>query len=268
MGKAKQGVKSVFITGGSSGIGEALVGTFAQAGYSVWFSFNRGEKRAKEIVKKFTKFSVNAIQMDQGNIESIDEAVSKLPKNLEIAILNAAVGTKTVEAYAKETENQDLALMQINALGPMWITSRLLTRMKSLGYGKIVFVSSVDGGINYFSGARYADGMSKAALTQFAKQLASELVHEPLDIFTICPGATETPMLKASQLNHLSEKEKQTFSKALPGGRLIVPQEIADLALFLCTPVGQTLRGAVIDASLGLGNNPSAIKRTNFKGGK
>ncbi len=260
--------KTVFITGGSSGIGESLVNQFAQAGYQVFFSYNHGETQSKRLVKLLSKYSVQAIQMDQGDIKSIDKAISLLPKNLDILILNAAVGTKTVENYENKFEDQDIALMKINALGPLWLTTRLLPRLKTQKPSKIIFISSVDGGINYFPGARYADGMSKAALTQFARQLASEHTHDPVDVFTVCPGATETPMLQASQLNSLSKDERKLFCDALPAKRLISTTEVAELVLFICSPAGQILRGTVIDASLGLGNNPSVIKRTKSKGKK
>ncbi len=256
----------VLITGGSSGIGESLVRSFAKEGYEIWATFSKGKSRAKSIEKSLLGSKVKFVQMDQGSNESIDHALSLLPENLDIVVFNAAIGTVTSQAYGKTIEAQDLALFTINALGPMWLTKKLIPRLGKAG--KLIYLSSVDGGINYFSGARYADGMSKAALTHFTKQLAAELVHSNLDIFTVCPGATETPMLAASQLSHLSKEDRKKFCEALPGGRLISPDEISKLIAFLCSPAGRILRGTVIDASLGLGNSPNAIKRTKYKGDK
>lgn len=256
----------ILITGGSSGIGESLVRVFAKEGHEVWATYSKGKSRAQSIEKSLSSFKVRFVQMDQGKIESIEQALPLIPKNLDVVIFNAAIGTVTSQAYGDTIEAQDLALFTVNALGPMWLTKKLMPRLGKSG--KLIYLSSVDGGINYFGGARYADGMSKAALTHFTKQLAAELVHSNLDIFTVCPGATETPMLAASQLNHLSKEDRKKFSEALPGGRLIAPEEISKLILFLCSPAGRILRGTVVDASLGLGNSPTAIKRTKYKGDK
>lgn len=252
-------MKNVLITGGSSGVGAALVRAFATNGFSVWFTYNSGESRAHQLINSLPDTKVVAFQFDQGNEEEHDQLIKKIAVPIQILINNAAVGTKTVEKVAKTYESQDEALIRINALGPLWLTSRILPHMKKQRSGKILFISSVDGGITHFPGARFSDGMSKAALTHYAKQLASELVDHSIDVYTICPGATETPMFSASTLANLSEQQKQDFLKSLPAGRLVDPTEIANLALFLSSAAGKILRGATLDASLGLGNNPFSI---------
>lgn len=251
--------KNVLITGGSSGIGKALVEAFAKNDYNVWFTYRSGKDRADKIIKSIPKGSLTAIELDQAVPESIDALLKQLPPRIDVLINNAGLGTKTVEKLASVQEAQDEAFFKANALGPLWLTMKLLPGMKKNGSGKILFISSVDGGITHFPGARFADGMSKAALTHFAKHLAAELVDEPIDIYAICPGATDTPMFAASTLTALSATEKQALFNTLPGKRLVDPNEIAELALFLCSKSGSLLRGTVIDASLGLGNNPFAI---------
>jgi len=250
---------NVLITGGSSGIGEAMVKAFAEQGYAVWFTYRSGKNRAENLVKILSQFSVTALELDQSKPESITELLRQLPGKIDILINNAAVGTRTVEKIAKTEDSQDMAFFQVNAIGPLWLTMKILPTMKKDGSGKIIFVSSVDGGVTHFPKARYADGMSKAALTHFVKQLAAELVSDPIDIYAICPGATETPMFTASTLAKLSDQERQNFLSSLPGKRLIDPDEIARLALFLCSKEGALLRGSVIDASMGLGNNPFSV---------
>jgi NAD(P)-dependent dehydrogenase (short-subunit alcohol dehydrogenase family) len=146
--------------------------------------------------------------------------------------------------------------MQVNAIGTLWLTESIVPSMRQRGHGTIVIVSSVGGGITQFAGFRLADGMSKAALAHLGRQLAAELAREPIDVFTVCPGATDTPMFRASSLDHLSDDARAALIDALPGRRLIEPGEIAELIFFLCTPAARILRGAVIDASLGLGVHP------------
>jgi len=252
----------VLITGGSSGIGEALVRAFAEEGYKVSFTFLRGSDRAQTLVKELAAHQVSSHQFDLANPGALERLAGEFPTGVDVLIHNAGVGTKTVEDYAQTSEDEELLFFRVNALAPMHLTKHLLPRMRAKGRGKIIFISSVDGGIEAFPGARYADGMSKAAVTHFAKQLSAELATDTIDVYTICPGATDTPMFRSSTLNHLSEKERESLCAQLPGRRLVSPGDIAEVALFLCRQgAGSVLRGSIIDASLGLGSWPAAIPR-------
>jgi NAD(P)-dependent dehydrogenase (short-subunit alcohol dehydrogenase family) len=137
----------------------------------------------------------------------------------------------------------------------------VLPGMQKRNSGRIIFISSVGGGINVYPGFSLADGMSKAAVTFLGRQLAAELIHSKIRVFTICPGATDTPMFGSSTLDHLDEDERKKLISALPGGRLVRPQEIAQIALFLSGDSSDALHGAVLDASLGLGVNPGALNK-------
>jgi NAD(P)-dependent dehydrogenase (short-subunit alcohol dehydrogenase family) len=253
--------KNVLITGGSSGIGAALVRRFAEAGCVVRFTYNRRKKSARELAAALSDRDVQCFPLDLGDRASQQRLLEALPGPVEILINNAGLGTKTVEQYTSEAHLQDQALLQVNAVGTLWLTQALLPAMQERGFGKIVFVSSVGGGITHFPGFRLADGMSKAAVAHLGRQLAAELSHEPIDVFTICPGAVDTPMFRQSSVDHLSDQERQRLLERLPGARMIEPGEIADLILFLCTPEARVLRGAVLDASLGLGARPGLLDR-------
>ena len=124
---------------------------------------------------------------------------------------------------------------------------------------KLINISSVGGGIAAFPGFRLSDGMSKAAVAFLTRQLAAEAVQLNVDIFAICPGATNTPMFEASTLSKMSASEKKDFLKRLPKGRLIEPEEIAGLVHFLASPAARVLHDAVIDASMGLGVRPGLM---------
>jgi NAD(P)-dependent dehydrogenase (short-subunit alcohol dehydrogenase family) len=150
--------------------------------------------------------------------------------------------------------------MMVNAVGALWVTRDLLPAMEDRGFGKVIFLSSVGGGVTQFPTFHIADGMSKAAVAYLGRHLQARLSHKPVDIFTICPGATETPMFEASTLKYLDEAARKKLVKSLPGGRLIDPDEIAKLAVWLCTDEARVLRGSVLDASLGLGVNPGSLQ--------
>jgi len=67
--------------------------------------------------------------------------------------------------------------------------------MISSGFGKIINISSVGGGIACFPGFNIADGMSKASIAFMTRQLAAELIHTDVEVFAICPGVTDTDMI-------------------------------------------------------------------------
>ncbi|HLP88534.1 MAG TPA: SDR family NAD(P)-dependent oxidoreductase [Nostocaceae cyanobacterium] len=251
--------KNVLITGGTGGIGSALVTQFAHAGYTVWFTYFQGKETAQQLLESLSPRNVQAFQLDLSDWVSLQNLLQTLPEPVDILINNAALGSGTVKKRFAQPYLQDQALLQVNAVGSLWLTQEILPMMRKRKYGKIIFISSVGGGITQFPGFRLADSMSKAAITFLSKQLAAELSHEPIDVFSICPGATNTPMLEASLLNGLSIDEKELLYNSLPSSRLVEPDEVADLALYLVTEKAKILRGAVIDASLGLGVNPGTL---------
>lgn len=257
------GMRNVLVTGGSNGIGRATVLRFARAGERVWFTYCLGRSRAEQVVAMLRDegiSAVDALEFDQGDWASHERLAEALPDGVDVLVNNAAVGSATVANYAESGEPQrDRAMLEINALGPLWLTQRFLPGMLERGYGKIVNIASVGGGIAPFPGFRHADGMSKAALAFLTRQLAAELAHDPIDLFALCPGAVRTDMFQASTLGHLTPEGLEHLLGRLPRGRLIEPEEIADVVWWLCEEQATVLRGAVIDASMGLGVHPGLM---------
>ena len=255
--------RTVLVTGGSSGIGRATVERFVRGGDRVWFTYRLGRDRAEELIALLQAEghgNVAALEFDQGTAESHERLVKALPAPVDVLINNAAVGSKTVERYAGESERaRDAAMLTINSLGPLWLVQDLLPAMLERGYGKIVNLSSVSGGVGQFPGFRLADGMSKAAVAFLTRQLAAELAMGPVDVFGVCPGAVETAMFEASTLDPLSPDERERLISRLPKGRLIQAEEIAEIVWWLCGDAGRVMHGAVVDASLGLGVHPGLL---------
>ena len=252
--------KTILITGGSRGIGTAMVNLFAQKGFRVLFTYNSRKESAQQIVDQLQPLDVTAFHFTQGNLTSHEALLAQLPERIDILINNAAVGSATVKRLSDNKFEQDRKMFEINALGVLWLTEAIIPRMLAYG-GKIINISSVGGGIFHFPGFSLADGMSKAALTLMTKQLAAEHAHTNIDIFAVCPGATDTDMFQSSTLNHLTDEEKEVFISYLPKKRLIHPDEIAIICEFLTQEKSAVMHGAVIDASLGLGGSPGMIKK-------
>jgi NAD(P)-dependent dehydrogenase (short-subunit alcohol dehydrogenase family) len=260
---APEHTRNVLITGGSSGIGIEMVRLFYEDGFNVWFTYRSGKEKAEaligEIKKEAASTVLKALRWDAADRDSLEELAAALPERLDVLINNAGVGTATVRKLSDDPYEQDRLMMMVNSVAPLWLIRKILPGMKTHG-GRIINISSVGGGITQFPNFTTADGMSKSALAFMSRQLSAELTQDPVDVFAVCPGAVETPMFNASTLDHLDEEQRHGVIKNLPGGRLIEPAEIAKIARFLCTPEASVLRGAVLDASLGLGSNPGQLQ--------
>lgn len=252
--------KTVLVTGGSSGIGTSIVKLFAEKGFRVFFTYNSRKESAREIVDKLEPYDVRMVHFSQGNLESQEMLLAQLPERIDVLINNAAVGSATVKRLSDNKYEQDRKMFQINALGVLWLTEAIIPKMMANG-GKIINISSVGGGIFHFPGFLLSDGMSKAALTFMTKQLAAEHAHTKIDIFAVCPGATDTDMFQSSTLNKLTDTQRTEFVESLPKKRLIHPDEIALICEFLSLEHSTVMHGAVIDSSLGLGVSPGMIKK-------
>jgi NAD(P)-dependent dehydrogenase (short-subunit alcohol dehydrogenase family) len=255
-------MRNVLITGGSSGIGRACVARFGDGGDRVWFTYRSGHERARQIIADLSAAGaqVEAFEFDQGDWTSHQRLVASLPGPVDVLINNAAVGSRSIQRYVAGSDaDRTAAFLQINSVGPLWLAQQMLPGMIERGYGKVVNIASVGGGIAAFPGFHVADGMSKAALTYLTRHLAAELTHVPVDVFAVCPGAVDTAMLQASTLSGLSAQERRALEARLPGGRLLRPEEVAAVVWWLTGLDAVLLHGAVIDASMGLGVHPGLL---------
>jgi len=270
------------VTGALGGIGRATVRRLLQDGWAVAASYAQGVETPEQAM------ALKAELGEDGEDGEFGDRISLHPLNLahsasirafftevlaawgrlDALVNNAAVGTATVADYASDSIQQDELLLHINAAGTLTLTQLFVAQMRRQWgdlalaeppAAKLVSISSVGGGVATFPFFRLADGMSKAAVAFMTRQIAAEHVHTPLDVFAICPGATNTGMFQASTLNAMSDAERAAFVARLPKQRLIEPPEIAELIAFLLTPHSRVLHGAVLDASMGLGGWPGLM---------
>ncbi len=260
--------RTALVTGGTGGIGRACVRRLHAYGADVATTFLPGTETAGTVDEVFPDLDrVTAHPLDLRDTASIDaclEAAEHAHGGIDILVNNAAVGSATVAAFSDDLRTQDTLMLAINADGTLKMSQGFLARESEHGHQreprKLINISSVGGGINVFPGFRVSDGMSKAAVAFMTKQLAAETVHSNVDVFAICPGATDTPMFDASTLAELTAVERHAFEDGLPKGRLISPEEIASIVHILATGLSQPLHGAVLDASMGLGVHPGMLR--------
>lgn len=257
--------RNIFITGGMGGIGKSSVRQFVAQGDVVTFTYAEGTTNRQE-AEEFAlslQGEVTAVSVDMSNVESLRStlktAITQMG-SIDTLVNAAAVGSATVKSYAPDLDTQDSQMLAINAFGALKISEIFIEMTaESRSVRKLINFSSVGGGFQAFPDFRLSDGMSKAAVAFLTKQLAAENVYTNVDVFAIAPGATNTGMFQASTLEAMSEEERRDFIATLPKGRLIEPDEIADLVIFLAAPSSTYLHGAIIDASMGLASRPGLI---------
>jgi NAD(P)-dependent dehydrogenase (short-subunit alcohol dehydrogenase family) len=257
--------KVALVTGGNSGIGKACVERLHDFGATVAFTYVADVETEKAALAGFAGFErVSAHPLDLRKAQSIRtclEQVINRHGTIDILVNNAAVGTATVARFSESVDGQDSTMLAINADGTLKMCQAYLSSCEAekSRRRKVINISSVGGGITAFPGFRVSDGMSKAAVAFLTRQLAAEHVHSPVDIFAVCPGATNTPMFQASTLNRMTADERHAFIERLPKKRLIEPQDIASIVHVLATDLSTPMHGAIIDASMGLGVRPGLI---------
>lgn len=243
-------MKTVIVTGGSRGIGKAIVYAFANAGYNVILNYNQSEQSAKNIVEdlKDCKGVVEMFRADVSKREDVDAMVEYVNKEfggIDVVVNNA--GISHVGLFDEITEEEFRRVLDVNLMGVFNVTQSALKEcMLSKKDGVIINISSVWG----ISGAscEVAYSASKAGVIGLTKGLAKELAPSNITVNAIAPGAIATDMI----YKEYSEEEIDTIEKDIPMGRLGTPIEIANLALYLASDNARYITGQVISPNGGM----------------
>jgi 3-oxoacyl-[acyl-carrier protein] reductase len=232
--------KTAVVTGGSRGIGRAIVWRLAADGARVVFSF-REDKAAADALAEEIGDAV-AVRADQEDLGSLDALFEPVADGLDILVNNAAI---TAPAPIKDITPElfDKA-MTVNAKFPLLAMQRAAPLLRD--GGRIISISTLNTTAPGPGIALYC--ASKAALEQFSKVAAYELGPRGITVNTVSPGATDTDLLRAS--NSPGELEEASALTAL--GRLGTPADIADVVAFLAGPDARWITAQNIQATGGL----------------
>ena len=236
----------MLVTGGSLGIGRAIVGAFAELGDRVAVHHRDSAGRAAEIVASLPGGGHTVVQADLADPEAVRRAVDQAHAalgGLDVLVNNAGiyVGHSIASGSYQEWQAAWQATIAVNLTGAANVTWCAVQHMIAGGGGRIVNVSSRGA----FRGEprHPAYGASKAGLNAFGQSLARALAPHGIAVATVAPGYVETDMASG----FLSGPDGDSIRAQSPFGRVAEPEEIAAAVVFLASPEAEWASGAILD---------------------
>jgi len=239
--------KVVLVTGGASGIGAATVRGFAALGADVLVAdvnAARGEEvaagiRAEKRKAQFVRVDVT----DAASIKACRDLV--LSSRGRLDVLANVAGWGHIQPFVENDDAFIDKVMALNLRGPIEMTRAFFPSMIERKGGRIVNVSSDAGRVGSLGESVYS--AAKGGVIAFTKSLAREGARHGVLVNCVCPGPTDTPLLKSEP-----EKFLEAFLKAIPLRRFAKPSEIADAILFMASSRADYVTGQVLSVSGGI----------------
>lgn len=235
--------KIALITGGTAGIGEAMVREFVNQGARVAFvgrNAERGESVARETGAQFYAGDVSDANVPEQIVARVANDFGKI----NILVNNAGIITRK---NAEETTLRDWEnVMNVNARAAFLFSRAVVPHLRAQNGGVILNIVSSAG--LFGSPKMVAYAMSKGAQLQLTKAMARDHARENIRVVAICPADVDTPMMaqEAQELGRDLETHLQLLNNAYPIGRIGTPQEIARAAVFMVSDDCPFMTGAVL----------------------
>jgi enoyl-[acyl-carrier protein] reductase III len=247
--------KKALVTGSGRGIGRAIALKLAENGADVVINYVRNQKPAEEtaeLIRKMGKESL-VVRANVARIEHIERLFEEIEMHfggLDIFVSNAASGFNRPALEQKDSGWEHT--MNVNARAFLFCMQKAAPLFEKRGGGRVIAISSQ--GSTRVLPDYIAVGASKAALEALTRYLAVELGPLNISVNAVSPGLVETDALKHFATLGDPTMIPRTIENT-PAGRLVTPEDVANLVAFLCTPEAEMIRGQVIvvDGGFALG---------------
>jgi len=241
--------RSAIVTGGTRGIGKAIVLELARGGANVAFNYSKSAEEAENLKAEVESLGVKAFaeQCDVAKTEAAADFVGKVKETfggIDMLVNNAGITRDQLILRMKE-EDWD-SVIDTNLKGA-WNFSKAVLRpmMRNENGGSILNISSISGVVGMLGQSNYS--ASKAGMIGLTKSLAKEVASRKITVNALALGLVETEM--ATEMN---AEYRDKILAAIPLGRLGNVDEVARIASFLLSPAAAYITGQVIQADGGL----------------
>jgi 3-oxoacyl-[acyl-carrier protein] reductase len=240
--------KSAVVTGGSRGIGRAIVLRLAEQGADVAFSYRGNEAAAKEVVAAVEAMGRKAlaVQADVSQPESADALIKAALEafgKVDILVNNAGITRDDLIMRMSLDAWRDV--LETNLFGAFYCIKAVTRSMLKAKGGRIVNITSVSGQAGQMGQANYSS--AKAGLIGLTKATARELASRGITCNAVAPGFVLTELTK-----DLAQEWQDRITEQTPLGRFGTPQEIASAVAFLASDEAAYITGQVLGVDGGL----------------
>jgi NAD(P)-dependent dehydrogenase (short-subunit alcohol dehydrogenase family) len=240
--------KTILVTGGSRGIGEAIVRAVAAAGAKVLLHYGRSRSGAEVIQKSIGPELCQLIQADLGEVAAAgalwQRACAAAPC-IDVVINNAGIFEPvSVDASFDEWQRAWARVMQVNLYAAADLCKLAIPHFRANGGGKIINLAS-RAAHRGDAPDQWPYAASKGALVAMTKTIARGYAKDNILAFTIAPGFTDTEMAYTG----LDDAGVERILAEIPLGTMASPEECGALAAFLCSDHARHLTGATFDVN-------------------
>jgi|UniRef100_A0A7V6CMG8 3-oxoacyl-[acyl-carrier protein] reductase len=239
--------KKIIITGAGQGIGKAIAKKFAE--FEAFIAVCDINQETAELTKKELEIIGGrslAYKVDVSNYQEVNDIVKKIVEDfsgIDILINNAGIVRDAL--LIKMSEEDFQKVIDVNLKGTFNFTKAVLPYLLQKRWGRIVNIASIIGEMGNIGQANYA--AAKAGIIAFTKSVAKEVASKNITVNAIAPGFIETPMTEK-----LSPQIKEKYLSLIPLKRFGLPEEVANVCLFLCSDLASYITGQVIRVDGGL----------------
>jgi 3-oxoacyl-[acyl-carrier protein] reductase len=240
--------KSAVVTGGSRGIGRAIVLRLAEQGADVAFSYRGNEAAAKATAAEVEKLGRKAVPIqgdatDPASAEALVKAAIEAFGKVDILVNNA--GITRDDLIMRMTPDMFREVLETNLFGAFYATKAVTRPMLKAKGGRIVNITSVSGQAGQMGQANYS--AAKAGLIGLTKATARELASRGITCNAVAPGFVLTELTQ-----DLPDALKDEITNRTPLGRFGTTEEIANAVAFLCSDEAAFITGQVLAVDGGL----------------
>ncbi|CAI9092488.1 OLC1v1027740C1 [Oldenlandia corymbosa var. corymbosa] len=253
---------TALVTGGTRGIGHAVVEELAEFGATV-HTCSRNETELNERLQEWASkgYKVTGSVCDASSREQREQLMEKVSSVFDgkLNILINNVGTNIRKPTANYTADEYSKLMATNLESAYHLCQLAYPLLKASGVGNVVFISSVAGLVHIFSGSIY--GATKGAMNQLTKNLACEWAKDNIRVNCVAPWYIRTSLVE----HLLSNKEFMDCIKSkTPLGRVGEPKEVSSLVAYLCLPAASYITGQIVAVDGGMTVNGFTLPESSF----